>query len=33
MEDFLQALKNTQKSVSNEFLIRYSEWMKEFGSV
>jgi len=30
--DFLEAIKNVNKSVSNIDLKRYEEWMKEFGS-
>jgi katanin p60 ATPase-containing subunit A1 len=33
MEDFLEALKNISKSVSQDQLTAYSEWMKQFGSV
>lgn len=29
--DFLEALKNVQKSVSNELLQEYQSWMDEFG--
>jgi len=32
MDDFLTALKNVHKSVSNNDLIRYEKWMAEFGS-
>ena len=32
MDDFSQALRNISKSVSNEFLVRYAKWMKEFGN-
>lgn len=32
-EDFLLALKNVQKSVSNDDLERFSGWMREFGSI
>ncbi len=30
--DFIEAIKNVNKSVSNGDLKRYEEWMKEFGS-
>jgi katanin p60 ATPase-containing subunit A1 len=33
MQDFLDAIKNIQKSVSKDQLKDYSEWMKMFGSV
>lgn len=33
MQDFNDAIKNIQKSVSQEQLKEYSEWMKMFGSV
>ena len=33
MEDFLQSLKNVQKSVSRDCLDDYAKWMAEFGSV
>lgn len=33
MQDFLDAIKNVSKSVSQEQLLQYSEWMKMFGSV
>ena len=33
MQDFKQALKNTQKSVSQANLEFYANWMKQFGSV
>jgi katanin p60 ATPase-containing subunit A1 len=33
MDDFLHAIKNIQKSVSNDLLQQYADWMKEFGSV
>jgi katanin p60 ATPase-containing subunit A1 len=33
MVDFELAVKNIQKSVSNEMLKLYADWMKEFGSV
>ena len=33
MEDFLEAIKNIQKSVSKDQLKDYAEWMKMFGSV
>ena len=33
MADFKEALKNIQKSVSQEQLTAYSDWMKTFGSV
>ena len=32
-EDFLKALRNVQKSVSNDDLGKFSLWMKEFGSI
>ena len=32
-EDFLEALKNVNKSVGVEDLKKYEMWMKEFGSV
>lgn len=31
-DDFVQALKNVQKSVGTEDLQNFSDWMKEFGS-
>ncbi len=31
-QDFMDALKNIQKSVSKKNLEFYSEWMKKFGS-
>lgn len=31
MKDFLDALKNIQKSVSNDNLNDYKKWMDEFG--
>jgi katanin p60 ATPase-containing subunit A1 len=33
MEDFLNSLKNIQKSVGKETLDDYAKWMAEFGSV
>lgn len=33
MQDFKDALKNTQKSVSQANLDFYAKWMKQFGSV
>ena len=33
MSDFLDALKNIQKSVSQDSLEEYSKWMAEFGCV
>ena len=33
MEDFVQSLKNIQKSVGQETLDDYAKWMAEFGSV
>eukprot|EP00347_Sterkiella_histriomuscorum_P020741 403336650 len=33
MEDFLEAIKNIQRSVSKDQLNDYAEWMKMFGSV
>ena len=33
MNDFLQALKNISKSVSNNDLKEYDKWTKEFKSV
>lgn len=33
MEDFLEAIKNVSKSVSQDQLNDYAEWMKQFGSV
>jgi SpoVK/Ycf46/Vps4 family AAA+-type ATPase len=33
MEDFAEALKNVNKSVGTEDLLKYDRWMKEFGSV
>ena len=32
MDDFLEALKNTQKSVSQDMLETYEKWMAEFGA-
>jgi katanin p60 ATPase-containing subunit A1 len=32
MDDFVLALKNVHKSVSNNDLKRYEKWMAEFGS-
>ena len=32
MEDFLVALSKVNRSVSDHDLLRYSEWMAEFGS-
>ena len=31
--DFLQAIRNVHKSVSQDDLGRFSQWMKEFGSI
>ncbi len=33
MKDFLEALKNIQKSVSQESLDDYARWMSEFGCI
>ena len=33
MSDFKEAIKNVQKSVSQEQLTSFQEWMKQFGSV
>jgi katanin p60 ATPase-containing subunit A1 len=33
MQDFLEAIKNISKSVSQEQLSQYAQWMKDFGSV
>jgi katanin p60 ATPase-containing subunit A1 len=33
MEDFEQAIKKINRSVSQADIKRYEEWMKEFGSV
>eukprot|EP01066_Platyproteum_vivax_P010919 Platyproteum_vivax@DN4923_c0_g1_i1.p1 len=33
MKDFLGGLKNVQRSVGNEDLLRFTEWMSEFGSI
>ena len=33
MEDFLEAIRNVSKSVSQSQLDEYSNWMAEFGSV
>jgi len=33
MQDFLDAIKNIQKSVSKDQLKEYADWMKMFGSV
>jgi SpoVK/Ycf46/Vps4 family AAA+-type ATPase len=33
MADFKEALKNIQKSVSQDQLTAYADWMKNFGSV
>ena len=33
MEDFVEAIKNVSKSVSQGQLDEYSAWMAEFGSV
>lgn len=33
MEDFLEAKKKVNKSVSKDDLKKYEEWMQEFGSV
>ena len=32
MQDMLEACKNIQKSVGQESLNEYAEWMKEFGA-
>ena len=32
MKDFEDAVKNIQKSVSNESLKQYEVWMREFGA-
>lgn len=32
LEDFLDAVAKCNKSVSQEDLIKYEKWMKEFGS-
>lgn len=32
-QDFEEALKKVSKSVSNEDIKRYVDWMEEFGSV
>lgn len=32
MEDFTNAIKKVNKSVSNDDLERYKKWMEEFGS-
>ena len=32
MEDLQEACKNIQKSVGQESLNEYAEWMKEFGA-
>ncbi|CAE7446403.1 KATNA1, partial [Symbiodinium pilosum] len=31
--DFLEAISNVNRSVGNEDLQRFTDWMKEFGSV
>ena len=31
--DFVEALKNVNKSVGNEDLHKYQKWMKQFGTV
>lgn len=33
MEDFTMAMKKVSKSVSQQDLKKYQEWMEEFGSV
>lgn len=33
MQDFVEAITNIQKSVSQQSLDEYAAWMKEFGSV
>ena len=33
MDDFSDALKNIMRSVSNDHLEKYEQWMKEFGAV
>ena len=32
MDDLKEALKNVSRSVSNDDLSNYQQWMKEFGS-
>ena len=32
-EDFVEALKNVNKSVGKEDLHKYEAWMKEFGTI
>ena len=32
-EDFVEAVKKVNKSVSKEDLKKYEDWMQEFGSV
>lgn len=32
MDDLVQSMKNIQKSVSNDLLKQYADWMAEFGS-
>lgn len=31
-KDFEEAIKNVNKSVTNEFLKEYEKWMKDFGT-
>lgn len=33
MEDLMEAIKKVNKSVSQEDLEKYKQWMEEFGSV
>jgi len=33
MNDFIEAVQNIQKSVSQQSLDEYAAWMREFGSV
>lgn len=33
MPDFIDAIKNIQKSVSKDQLKDYAKWMAEFGSI
>lgn len=33
MRDFTEAIKNISKSVGQDQLTEYAEWMKQFGSV
>lgn len=32
MDDFIEALKNVQRSVNQDQLNQFQEWMNEFGS-